>query len=92
LDAIAAIDAQELRDKLLYCAAETMFDVNKNTLQQRHQGKTHSNATEAEDRKLLSSQQERQLVQYIRKTHWVQYTTYRKHHKILRSGCRQMEA
>jgi tmRNA-binding protein len=67
MDAIAAIDARELRDKLLYWAAEKMFDINKNTLQQRHQSKTHSNATEAEDRKLLSSQQEIQLVQYIEK-------------------------
>jgi hypothetical protein len=45
-----------------------MFDVNKNTLQQRHQSKTHSNATEAEDRKLLSPQQKLQLVQYIEKS------------------------
>jgi hypothetical protein len=92
LDAIAAIDARELRDKLLYWAAEKMFDVNKNTLQQRHQGKTHSNATEAEDRKLLSPQQENTACAIYRKTHWVQYTTYRKHHKILCSSCRQMEA
>jgi hypothetical protein len=44
-----------------------MFDVNKNTLQQRHQSKTHSNAIGAEDRKPLSPQQKLQLVQYIEK-------------------------
>jgi hypothetical protein len=66
-DAIAAIDAREPGDKLSYRAAEKMFNVNKDTLRQRHQGKTRSNATEAKDRKLLSPQQEIQLVQYIEK-------------------------
>jgi hypothetical protein len=64
---IAAIDVREPGDKLSYRAAEKMFNVNKDTLRRRHQGKTRSNATEAEDCKLLSSQQEIQLVQYIEK-------------------------
>jgi hypothetical protein len=66
-NAIAAIDAREPGDKLSYRAAGEMFNVNKDTLRRRHQGKTRSNATEAEDRKLLSLQQEIQLVQYIEK-------------------------
>jgi hypothetical protein len=67
LDAIAAIDAQEPGDKFLYRAAEKLFGVSKDTLQQRHQGKMRSNAMVAEDRKLLSPQQEIQPMQYIEK-------------------------
>jgi hypothetical protein len=67
LDAIAAIDAREPGDKLLYRAAEKLFGMNKDTLRRKHPGKTRSNAMEAEDRKLLSPQQEIQLVQYIEK-------------------------
>jgi hypothetical protein len=60
-------DAREPGDKLLYRAAEKLFGMNKDTLRRRHQGKMRSNAMEAEDRKLLSPQQEIQLVQYIEK-------------------------
>jgi hypothetical protein len=49
-DAMAAIDARELGDKLTYRAAEKRFGVNKDTLRRRHQGLTRSNAGEAEQR------------------------------------------
>jgi hypothetical protein len=65
LDATAAINVREPGDHLLYCAAATTFDVNRDTLRSRHKGLTRSNAGEAQRRMLLSPQQEIHLVRYI---------------------------
>jgi hypothetical protein len=66
-DAMAAIDAREPGDELIYRASEKQLSVNKDTVRRRHQGLTRSNAGEAEQRVLLSPQQEIQLVRYREK-------------------------
>jgi hypothetical protein len=65
LDAIAAINAHEAGDKPSYRQTAKKFGVDRTTLARRHQGKTRSHAGEAQQRILLSPQQEKQLVGYI---------------------------
>lgn len=63
--AIAAIDSQDPKEQLSYRAAAKKFGVNRITLARRHQGKTRSNAEEAQHRMHLSPQQELELMRYI---------------------------
>jgi hypothetical protein len=66
LDVIAAINAHEAGDKPSYRQTAKWFGVDRTTLARRHQGKTRSHAGEAQQRMLLSPQQEKQLVGYIK--------------------------
>jgi hypothetical protein len=65
LNAIAAINAHEAGDKPSYCQTAKRFGVDRTTLARRHQGKTRSHAGEAQQRMLLSPQQEKQLVELV---------------------------
>jgi hypothetical protein len=65
LDAIAAIDSAEPGERLSYRAAGTKFNVNAETLRRRHQGTQLDHAGAANNKQLLSPQQEIELVQYI---------------------------
>jgi hypothetical protein len=65
LDAIAAIDSAEPRERLSYRAAGTKFNVNAETLRRRHQGTQLDHARVANNKQLLSPQREIELVQYI---------------------------
>ena len=65
LDAIAAIDSAEPREQLSYRAVGTKFNVNAKTLRRRHQGTQLDYAEAANNKQLLSPQQEIELVQYI---------------------------
>jgi hypothetical protein len=65
LDAIAAMDSVEPRERLSYRAAGTKFNLNAKTLQCRHQGTQLHHARVANNKQLLSLQQEIELVQYI---------------------------
>jgi hypothetical protein len=65
LDAIAAIDSAEPGERLSYPAAGTKFNVNAETLRRRHQGTQLDHAGAANNKQLLSPQQEIELVQYI---------------------------
>jgi hypothetical protein len=67
LDAITAVNAHKAGDKPLYRQTAKSFGVDRTTLARRHQGKTRSHAGEAQQRMLLSPQQEKQLVGYIEK-------------------------
>jgi hypothetical protein len=65
LDAIAAINVHKAGDKPSYRQTAKRFGVDRTMLARRHQGKTRSHAGEAQQRMLLSPQQEKQLVRYI---------------------------
>jgi hypothetical protein len=65
LDAIAAIDSAEPGERLSYRAAGTKFNVNAETLRRRHQGTQLDHAEAANNKRLLSPQQEIELEQYI---------------------------
>jgi hypothetical protein len=65
LDSIAAIDSAEPGEHLSYCTAGTQFNVNPETLRRRHKGQQLDHAGAANNKQLLSPQQEIELVQYI---------------------------
>jgi hypothetical protein len=65
LEAIAAIDSAEPGERLSYRAAGTKFNVNAETLRRCHQGTQLDHAGAANNKQLLSPQQEIELVQYI---------------------------
>jgi hypothetical protein len=65
LDAIAAIDLPEPRDKLLYRKAADIFKVDRTTLSWRHQNKACTNAEAHKEQMLFNPQQEKELVRYI---------------------------
>jgi hypothetical protein len=64
-DAIAAIDAHKPGDKPSYRQTAKLFGVDWTTLARHHQGLAHSHAGDAQERMLLSPQQEKYLVEYI---------------------------
>jgi hypothetical protein len=64
-DAIAAIKLRKEGASFLYRKVADQFAVNRTTLLCRNQGKTSSNAGEAQQRAHLSPQQEHELVKYL---------------------------
>jgi hypothetical protein len=66
-EAIEYIESRESGDNVSYRKVAEKFGVNRSTLSRRHQLKTHSNEEEARQRRLLSPQQELELVRYIEK-------------------------
>jgi hypothetical protein len=65
LAAIAAINAREPGDCLMYRAAAKIFGCDKETLRRRHQNKQRTNAEAHKDAMLLHPQQKLELVHYI---------------------------
>jgi hypothetical protein len=63
-DALAAI---ALEEKPKYSATATEYDVDRTTLSRRHRGVTTSRAEARNIRSLLTTQQEKELVNYINK-------------------------
>ncbi|PVH92631.1 hypothetical protein DM02DRAFT_478718, partial [Periconia macrospinosa] len=65
-DALAYIDTFEAGEHPPYREIGRKFGVDRTTLAQRHQGKTQSRDSAANNRYKLSTQQENTLVKYIR--------------------------
>ena len=65
--ALAAVDAQDPKERLSYRAAAKKFSVVLSTLTRRHHKQTQSCAAAAENTKLLTTQHEAELVKYIQK-------------------------
>ena len=63
--ALAAIDALESGEKLVYAQIAKKHGVEPTTLRRRHQGLTTSRATYHENRRALHPQQEIELIQCI---------------------------
>jgi hypothetical protein len=64
-EAIASIDSREEGASFSYRKVAREFKVDRSTLSRRHQGKTSSNAGEAQQRSNLTPQQEQELVYNI---------------------------
>jgi hypothetical protein len=65
LDAIAAIDSAEPGEQPSYRALAEKFKISRETLRRRHQGLQRDHAGAANNKQLLSPQQELELVRYI---------------------------
>jgi hypothetical protein len=63
--ALAAIEALEPGEKLVYTQIAKRFGVNRITLARRHQGLTTSRAIRYQNQQALHPQQEKELIEYI---------------------------
>ena len=63
--ALAAIEALEPGEKLVYAEIARKYGVLTSTLSQRHRGVSSSRATKAQNQQALHPQQELELLRYI---------------------------
>jgi hypothetical protein len=66
-DAIAAIEARELGEDIVYQKYADKYGVNRSTLSRRHRRVTRSNQDHAASRQALNTTEESELVEYIKK-------------------------
>jgi hypothetical protein len=63
--ALAAIEALEPSEKLIYAQITRKYGVAVSTLSQRHRGVSSSRAIKAQNQQALHPQQEQELLRYI---------------------------
>jgi hypothetical protein len=66
-DALAAIEARELGEDIVYQKYADKYGVNRSTLSRRHRRVTRSNEDYAASRQALNPTEELELVEYIRR-------------------------
>jgi hypothetical protein len=64
-DALAAIEAQELGEQIVYQKYADKYNVNRSTLSRRHRRVCKSREDSAADKQVLAPAQELELVEYI---------------------------
>jgi hypothetical protein len=66
-NALAAIEARELGEDIVYQKYADKYSVNRSTLSRRHRRVTRSNEDYAASRQALNPTEELELVEYIRR-------------------------
>ena len=63
--ALAALERLEVREKPNYTQVAAQYSVKRTTLLKRHRGVQGSRAQDIENRRLLNTTQEKELIKYL---------------------------